>query len=142
MVRVRGWVEGRGCCWAARQCGWYVWAVMLCLASQQQVSVWLLLCCAQALRRPRAHPHAYAQPCPLARCLLRSQTTARVWDALLHEGPKVLFRVALALLKLGEATLLQQVCLGGVKRLRRCQGELCGGGSGLGCCWVQPRLPW
>lgn len=36
------------------------------------------------------------------------QTAARVWDALLKEGPKVLFRVALALLKANEATLLQQ----------------------------------
>lgn len=36
------------------------------------------------------------------------QTAARVWDALLQEGPKVLFRVALALLKANEATLLQQ----------------------------------
>lgn len=36
------------------------------------------------------------------------QTAARVWDALLSEGPKVLFRVALALLKTSEAVLLQQ----------------------------------
>lgn len=40
-------------------------------------------------------------------CLLL-QTAARVWDALLHEGPKVLFRVALALLKTNEAVLLKQ----------------------------------
>lgn len=39
-------------------------------------------------------------------CLL--QTAARVWDALLNEGPKVLFRVALALLKTSEAVLLKQ----------------------------------
>ncbi len=31
-----------------------------------------------------------------------------MWDALLHEGPKVLFRVALALLKLHEPALLAQ----------------------------------
>ena len=36
------------------------------------------------------------------------QTAARVWDALLNEGPKVLFRVALALLKTSEAVLLKQ----------------------------------
>ena len=39
-------------------------------------------------------------------CVL--QTAARVWDALLNEGPKVLFRVALAVLKTNESTLLQQ----------------------------------
>jgi len=32
---------------------------------------------------------------------------ARVWDALFNEGPKVLFRVALALLKVHEALLLR-----------------------------------
>ena len=32
----------------------------------------------------------------------------RVWDALLHEGPKVLYRMALALLKMNEEVLLQQ----------------------------------
>jgi len=37
---------------------------------------------------------------------LPSETVARVWDALLHEGPKVLFRVALALLKMHEPLLL------------------------------------
>ena len=36
------------------------------------------------------------------------QTAARVWDALLNEGPKVLFRIALAVLKTNESTLLQQ----------------------------------
>ena len=36
------------------------------------------------------------------------QTAARVWDALLNEGPKVLFRVALALLKANEAMMLKQ----------------------------------
>lgn len=40
--------------------------------------------------------------------LLLLQTAARVWDALLNEGPKVLFRVALALLKTSEAVLLKQ----------------------------------
>lgn len=41
-------------------------------------------------------------------CWYVSQTAARVWDALLNEGPKVLFRVALAVLKTNESTLLQQ----------------------------------
>lgn len=37
---------------------------------------------------------------------LPAETTARVWDCLLCEGPKVLFRVALALFKMNEAALL------------------------------------
>ncbi|KIY99590.1 TBC1 domain family member 2A [Monoraphidium neglectum] len=35
-----------------------------------------------------------------------SESAARVWDALMNEGPKVLFRVALALLSLNEERLL------------------------------------
>jgi hypothetical protein len=35
-------------------------------------------------------------------CWYVSQTAARVWDALLNEGPKVLFRVALAVRKSGK----------------------------------------
>ncbi|KAK9808174.1 hypothetical protein WJX73_005269 [Symbiochloris irregularis] len=38
--------------------------------------------------------------------VLPSETVARVWDALLYEGPKVLYRIALALLKGCEAQLL------------------------------------
>lgn len=37
-------------------------------------------------------------PCLFA-CTLPAETTARVWDCLLCEGPKILFRVALALFK-------------------------------------------
>lgn len=37
---------------------------------------------------------------------LPAETAIRIWDALLHEGPKVLFRVALALLKMHEPALL------------------------------------
>lgn len=37
---------------------------------------------------------------------LPAETTLRVWDSLLLEGPKVLFRVALALLKMNEPLLL------------------------------------
>ena len=36
------------------------------------------------------------------------QTTARVWDALLNEGPKILFRVGLALMRIHEESLLAQ----------------------------------
>lgn len=36
------------------------------------------------------------------------QTAARVWDSLLEEGSKILYRVALALLKLHEPELLRQ----------------------------------
>lgn len=44
----------------------------------------------------------------IIRLCVMLQTAARVWDALLNEGPKVLFRVALALLKTTEAVLLKQ----------------------------------
>lgn len=68
---------------------------------------------------PKLYKHLQAQQCEMSiiatdwfLCLfattLPSETAARVWDALLKEGPKVLFRVALALLKANEATLLQQ----------------------------------
>ena len=36
-----------------------------------------------------------------------SETVGRAWDALFNEGPKVLFRVALALLKTQEEVLLR-----------------------------------
>ena len=36
----------------------------------------------------------------------QNQTTARVWDSLFVEGPKILFRVALALLKRAQRPLL------------------------------------
>ena len=38
---------------------------------------------------------------------LPAETVARVWDALFNEGPKILYRVALALLKVEEETLLK-----------------------------------
>ncbi len=57
-------------------------------------------------------------PCVRARCCCRrylclyttslpSETVMRVFDGLFNEGPKVLFRVALALLKIQEETLLK-----------------------------------
>eukprot|EP01024_Parvocaulis_polyphysoides_P016048 TRINITY_DN1710_c0_g1_i3.p1 TRINITY_DN1710_c0_g1~~TRINITY_DN1710_c0_g1_i3.p1 ORF type:complete len:362 (-),score=35.86 TRINITY_DN1710_c0_g1_i3:260-1345(-) len=39
---------------------------------------------------------------------LPSETTARVWDAFFNEGPKVLFRVALAILKIFEPDLIDR----------------------------------
>lgn len=36
-----------------------------------------------------------------------SESVARVWDALFNEGPKIVFRVALALLKAHEEVLLK-----------------------------------
>ncbi|KAL3133657.1 hypothetical protein ABBQ32_008168 [Trebouxia sp. C0010 RCD-2024] len=68
---------------------------------------------------PKLYKHLQAQQCEMSiiatdwfLCLfattLPSETAARVWDALLNEGPKVLFRVALALLKTSEAVLLKQ----------------------------------
>ena len=38
---------------------------------------------------------------------LPAETVARGWDALFNEGPKILYRVALALLKVEEETLLK-----------------------------------
>eukprot|EP00201_Polytomella_parva_P003812 CAMPEP_0175086916 /NCGR_PEP_ID=MMETSP0052_2-20121109/29530_1 /TAXON_ID=51329 ORGANISM="Polytomella parva, Strain SAG 63-3" /NCGR_SAMPLE_ID=MMETSP0052_2 /ASSEMBLY_ACC=CAM_ASM_000194 /LENGTH=425 /DNA_ID=CAMNT_0016359183 /DNA_START=290 /DNA_END=1567 /DNA_ORIENTATION=+ len=38
---------------------------------------------------------------------LPSETVSRVWDALFNEGPKILFRVALALLKIYEDNILR-----------------------------------
>ncbi len=35
-----------------------------------------------------------------------SETTTRIWDSLFSEGPKILFRVALGLLKMEEVALL------------------------------------
>ena len=42
------------------------------------------------------------------RCFGEMQSAMRLWDALLHEGPKVLYRMALALLKMQEEVLLRQ----------------------------------
>lgn len=42
------------------------------------------------------------------RCCWEMQSAMRLWDALLHEGPKVLYRMALALLKMQEEVLLRQ----------------------------------
>ena len=48
--------------------------------------------------------------------LLLVQTAMRVWDALLSEGAKILYRVALALLKTHEDRLMAQDNAGYVQR--------------------------
>uniref|UniRef100_A0A7S0RDZ9 Rab-GAP TBC domain-containing protein n=1 Tax=Chlamydomonas leiostraca TaxID=1034604 RepID=A0A7S0RDZ9_9CHLO len=66
---------------------------------------------------PRLHAHFVAKDCDISLIAtdwylsmfttsLPSETVARVWDALFNEGPKILFRVALALLKQHEEHLL------------------------------------
>lgn len=47
---------------------------------------------------------------------LPSETTARIWDVLLLEGPKILFRVGLALFKMNEPALLGTKLSGQVGR--------------------------
>jgi hypothetical protein len=42
-----------------------------------------------------------------------SETVARVWDSLFNEGPKIIFRVALALLKMHEDVILTANNAGG-----------------------------
>ena len=39
--------------------------------------------------------------------MLPTETTFRLWDCLLYEGPKILFRVALTLILLNEDRLLR-----------------------------------
>ena len=51
-------------------------------------------------------------------CIL-SQTALRVWDALLSEGGKVLYRVALALLRAAEPDLVAQDNAGDVLRVAK-----------------------
>ncbi len=53
------------------------------------------------------------------------QTAARVWDSLLAEGAKVLYRVSLALLKLYEADLLAMDNAGDlINHLRHCTQKI------------------
>jgi hypothetical protein len=70
-----------------------------------------------ALKLPRLATHLEELHCDMSivatdwfLCLfctsLPAETAIRVWDALLHEGTKVLFRVGLALLKMNEPLLL------------------------------------
>ena len=40
-------------------------------------------------------------------CGGRPQTAMRIWDALLCEGPKILYRVSLALLKTNEEPIMR-----------------------------------
>mmetsp|Transcript_23386 Transcript_23386/g.51328 ORF Transcript_23386/g.51328 Transcript_23386/m.51328 type:complete len:402 (-) Transcript_23386:579-1784(-) len=66
---------------------------------------------------PRLHAHLKATDCDISiiatdwyLCLyatsLPAETTCRVWDALFNEGPKILYRVGLALLQIHEEALL------------------------------------
>ena len=54
--------------------------------------------------------------CAKAEGVLLPQTAMRVWDALLSEGAKILYRVALALLKTHEDRLMAQDNAGYVQR--------------------------
>jgi hypothetical protein len=83
-----------------------------------------------AAKLPRLAAHLAALRCDMSLlatdwflCLFATsvpaEAAARVWDALLLEGPKVLFRVALALLRLHEPALLAADNPGDV--LRRCR---------------------
>lgn len=78
-------------------------------------SLWELV----SSKLPRLAQHLQALKCDISilatdwfMCLfattLPAETVARVWDTLFSEGPKVLFRVALAVLKLLEPALLAQ----------------------------------
>jgi hypothetical protein len=53
-----------------------------------------------------------ARPGDSDACIAGAQTAARVWDAFLCEGAKVLLRVALALAKLHEAAAVRENELG------------------------------
>ena len=54
---------------------------------------------------------------------LPSETAARIWDSLLLEGPKVLFRVALAIIKLCRKDLLAATNPGDVLQILRSKQE-------------------
>ncbi len=57
-------------------------------------------------------------------CLIL-QTAARVWDSLLGEGTKILYRVSLALMKLYEADLLLIDNAGDlISHLRQCTQQI------------------
>lgn len=48
-----------------------------------------------------------------------SETAARIWDALFHEGPKILYRVSLALLHMNKAGLMESDNPGDMMRTMR-----------------------
>lgn len=53
------------------------------------------------------------------------QTAARVWDSLLEEGTKILYRVSLALLKMFESDLLRKDNAGDlIGHLRLCTQQI------------------
>lgn len=63
------------------------------------------------------------------------QTVCRMWDALLHEGPKILFRTALAMMKVYEENILKVDNAGGCA-LRGSAGQ----GSGARECTLSSTL--
>lgn len=83
-----------------------------------------------SLKMPRLSSHMMVLNCDMSiiatdwyLCLyctsLPMETCLRVWDALFHEGPKILFRVALALLKMHEPSLLSTDNAGDLLRRTR-----------------------
>uniref|UniRef100_A0A1D2AGT9 Rab-GAP TBC domain-containing protein n=1 Tax=Auxenochlorella protothecoides TaxID=3075 RepID=A0A1D2AGT9_AUXPR len=83
-----------------------------------------------ATKLPALHDHLAALRCDMSilatdwfLCLfctaLPAEAAARVWDALLCEGPKVLFRVALALMRGAEPALLAAEDAGALLRAMR-----------------------
>lgn len=83
-----------------------------------------------ATKLPALHDHLAALRCDMSilatdwfLCLfctaLPAEAAARVWDALLCEGPKVLFRVALALMRGSEPALLAAEDAGALLRAMR-----------------------
>jgi hypothetical protein len=97
------------------------------------------------IRSPRVHAHLTDEleisPADLispwiSRCFVGSlgdlEATARVWDCLVFEGPKVLHRVGLALLALSESTVFSCAHPQALPRLleARCAQALCGPGRG------------
>jgi hypothetical protein len=73
---------------------------------------------------PRIHKHLVKHNCEVSivatdwyLCLfatsMPSETVARIWDSLLYEGPKVIYRVALASLKMHQTVVLKKDNAGG-----------------------------
>jgi len=64
------------------------------------------------------------------------QTLLRVWDCFLVEGPKVLFRVSMAILKLHQEALISQPDTPSVMRyLKSCTNLLFDADGLLKVCW-------
>lgn len=94
--------------------------VLMMLIREQLPAVWTSIDDIQALNSgpgSNAHPHSNASRLPTVSLATTSwfmslfignlpvETVLRVWDQFLYEGSRVLFRVALAIFKLGEAEI-------------------------------------